>query len=577
MKELIVHQQKQPGKIPILIILLLAFILRFTAVWFGLPALFHADEPIVVNHALAYGTLDFNPHFFRIPPLVSYLLFMTYGLFYVAGNLIGWFTSIPAFERFFYQDPAIFYFIARFIFGVILGTLTVYVIYKIIRRHFSYSKALSAAFFMAVCFLHVRDSHYVYADIPLVFVLSLMIGSLFVLMKNPQKLRNHIWAGILTGLAAAVKYNGGIMAVPYVYVLLTDRQKSRWIRNGMIYGLSAALVYGLLNPFSLLDLSFFLKEMAGETAAHQGGTGVFHHLSYSLFGALGSPLLTAFLGGMIFSLLRKNMKGICLSLFVLVYYLILCVAGQPYDRYVLPLMPFAVILASDFLGEITRIIPKGRVWFFAALAFFCALPTLRASILFDWLMLARDTRTQAREWIEIHIPANSKIAVTQQFHAPRLLFNEKQMLEKKDGLTLLDNHFSAKMRRLEFYYQKVRQRAAGYELYFLNDQASAGELFEFAQPIIPFSMNALREKGIEYVVVPRLGEKQGHQSFFDQLAQSANVVAEFSPYKDPGQKWPFDSIAMTGGPFLLEDLTQRVSNGQPITIYRLGPKKNAVN
>ncbi len=54
-----------------ILILAAGFVLRAAAVQFGLPHLFHADEPIVVNHTLAYGTLDFNPHFFKIPPLVS--------------------------------------------------------------------------------------------------------------------------------------------------------------------------------------------------------------------------------------------------------------------------------------------------------------------------------------------------------------------------------------------------------------------------------------------------------------------------------------------------------------------------
>ena len=57
-------------------ILALAFLVRIVGIQFGLPNLYHADEPIIVNHAMAYGTGDFNPHFFKIPPLVSYLLFV---------------------------------------------------------------------------------------------------------------------------------------------------------------------------------------------------------------------------------------------------------------------------------------------------------------------------------------------------------------------------------------------------------------------------------------------------------------------------------------------------------------------
>ena len=75
-------------------ILAVAVFLRVWAVNFGLPFLYHADEPIVVNHALAFSTGDLNPHFFKIPPLVSYLLFVCYGIYYVLGRGTGLFHSV---------------------------------------------------------------------------------------------------------------------------------------------------------------------------------------------------------------------------------------------------------------------------------------------------------------------------------------------------------------------------------------------------------------------------------------------------------------------------------------------------
>ncbi len=57
----------------IYLILVLGFMIRLYGVKFGLPGLYHADETIVVNHALAYGTGDLNPHFFRIPSIPLYI------------------------------------------------------------------------------------------------------------------------------------------------------------------------------------------------------------------------------------------------------------------------------------------------------------------------------------------------------------------------------------------------------------------------------------------------------------------------------------------------------------------------
>ncbi|MGB2880051.1 MAG: hypothetical protein WBD24_07700, partial [Candidatus Omnitrophota bacterium] len=77
----------------ILSILVMGAVLRIWGLSFGLPFQLHQDEPIVVNHALAYGAGDLNPHFFIIPPLCSYLLFFAYGLYFILGKIAGLFAG----------------------------------------------------------------------------------------------------------------------------------------------------------------------------------------------------------------------------------------------------------------------------------------------------------------------------------------------------------------------------------------------------------------------------------------------------------------------------------------------------
>ncbi len=168
----------------LLAILAIALFVRLWGVNFGLPYLYHADEPIVVNHALAFGMGDLNPHFFKIPPLVSYLLFMCYGIYCVAGWGAGLFHSVRDFEQLFYFDPSSFYLIARLVFGVFLGTVSVYALFRLVKGFRDARTALWSSFFLAVNFLHVRDSHYIYADIPLLLVLLLGFLLFFVFQKN---------------------------------------------------------------------------------------------------------------------------------------------------------------------------------------------------------------------------------------------------------------------------------------------------------------------------------------------------------------------------------------------------------
>src|SRR5438552_1271164 len=92
-------------------ILVLAFVLRVWGIGFGLPHVYHQDEAIVVNHALAIGTEGWNTRTYLPPQFSSYALFIVYGVFFFAGHALGWFPSAESFAVSFLKDPTIFYLI----------------------------------------------------------------------------------------------------------------------------------------------------------------------------------------------------------------------------------------------------------------------------------------------------------------------------------------------------------------------------------------------------------------------------------------------------------------------------------
>ncbi len=141
-------------------VIIAAFIVRLVGLSFGLPFRYHEDEPIIVNYALSYGTGDFNPRMFNVPPLLSYILFFEYGLFYLTGSILGIFKDVKDFGYLYLNDPSIFHLIGRVTFGVIPGTLSVLFLYQLGKKVFDERTGLIAASFLAINFLHVRDSHY---------------------------------------------------------------------------------------------------------------------------------------------------------------------------------------------------------------------------------------------------------------------------------------------------------------------------------------------------------------------------------------------------------------------------------
>src|SRR5262249_18953845 len=71
------------------VILLRGAELRFYAITYGLPAVFNADEPHLVNVAVSFGAGSLNPHFFKYPTLWMYTLAFAYGIYFAIWSGMG--------------------------------------------------------------------------------------------------------------------------------------------------------------------------------------------------------------------------------------------------------------------------------------------------------------------------------------------------------------------------------------------------------------------------------------------------------------------------------------------------------
>lgn len=557
------HSQGQSFSrhIPILCILAFAFLVRIVGINFGLPDLYHADEPIVVNHALAYGTGDLNPHFFKIPPLISYLLFIVYGFYFLAGSFVGNFKNADDFLNLFLSDPTGFYLLGRIVFGALIGTATVYLLYRLGRKFFSREHGLLSSFFLAVCFLHVRDSHYIYVDIPLLFLLLLSFFQILKILNHGGK-KEYVLFGIIFGTAVTTKYNGVFLICPFLVAHLIRKGSIKLMFTSFVLSI---LVFFILNPFSLIDLKFFVTELVTQSKS-ETFSGFFHHFRYSLTEGMGIPLFYLSLVGILFGLFSRDSKRLTLLSFVVVYFVALTFLSQPYDRYVLPIIPFLCFFAADVLIKISgrvRVIQKWPTVFAAIII----IPSVAKIFVSDYLFLQKDVRTQAKEWIEQHIPADSKIALDPQFYSPRLRPNLKQILEKKEE-ALSTTIPGAQRKRLDFLAAQAEAMPNGrYELFFLADQPSDSR-FLFSKPAIPYDLNDLKGRGIHYVALTQI-DPLARKDFYDAVTKEGKLVAQFNPYRDDQIVWPMDKLPLTGGPFLWKDLITRKANGQTIKIYLL--------
>jgi len=105
-------------------IVAVALVLRLWGIGFGLPELFHPDEPAYVLQALAVGRGLPDGLTFANPPLFKYLLLSVYAATYAVERLVGVSQSTAEFVERFRADPSGLYLVAR-VTSAALGVLTV--------------------------------------------------------------------------------------------------------------------------------------------------------------------------------------------------------------------------------------------------------------------------------------------------------------------------------------------------------------------------------------------------------------------------------------------------------------------
>ncbi len=556
----------------ILFILLVAAFLRIWGVAFGLPDLYHADEPALVNHALAHGTGDLNPHYFKLPAFLNYFLLFFYGIYFLLGRAIGWFPSQEAFVRLFLEDPSSFYLIGRIFTGVLFGVLGVFLIYRLGRALFSERIALTAAFFLSCAFLHVRDSHYVIYDVPLTAALTACFLVLTHLIQK-GKAGSYFIFGILAGLAISIKYNAALVLFPFflAHTFTVFKRKESLINlffsPPLIAGLVAAfLMFLLTNPFFVLDFHSFWKDFLVQAGA-ETPMGMLHHLRYSLREGMGAPLLITGLLGILFLLSSKESAQIILAFFVVLWLFYLSLFSQPYERYALPALPFLCLSAAVALSRIFQWLhleTRRVAWFI--FSFLLVLPSFARSVYCDFLFAQPDTRTLSREWVEANLAKGSTVALDYPFHLPRLRFDKEELTRKRDEIK--GPQSDTNRERLNLLIEGYDEKRPHYRLFFLDDGDGVNRPL-FSRPTVGFRWEDLTKEKIRYVLLTRLTSEYEHPDFYETLKKKAVLVKTFTPFRDASRAWGLarwrQAAAATEG----RDLFARDRFGDIIEIYQL--------
>jgi len=553
----------------------IGFILRVWGIDFGLPHQFHQDEPIIVNHALAYGAGDLNPHFFIVPPLTSYILFFCYGIYYVLLSLLGAIKGTEAFAISFFKDPTPFYLIGRFVAGIIPSLISVYLTYKLASKYFSRRAAVYASCVVSLAFLNVVNGHYIYTDNLLVMFILASYLMLANLTRTPAR-RYYCLAAVFTGIAIATKYTAGLLIVPFFIAHITGANRQGMKRAGLnlnvfIFMIIMTLSFIICNPFSLCDWRFFILSISERI----GGSyqGVTHHISHSLFEGLGSIAVILAILGLAITLVKRFREGLFIVSFPFVFYLHLILESQLYSRYALTVIPFLSVglgfLVFDYLYP--KMKSKGLQLMIVATSIIIIMPTFIKSVKADMLFARKDTRTEAAEWIMDNLPAGARVAFDNSSFKPQIKQTMAQLEEKRVILDKQPELKQLKSRKLDLQIKALEGEVA-YEVYYLSEGDETAGQFLSIWPVIGPTLGELKKYRIEYAVFNNMTKSEEISRLRLEIAKRYKPAAVFSPYKEDSFRRPYDEVETTCLPIKTKELFSRTRPGPSIIIYRLDRK-----
>lgn len=383
---------------PLVLIIVISVFLRFAGIYPGYPT--HPDE---APYGSAYtmimkGNLD--PARYDYPAgiaLIHWFIFkfliipLNWGIFYITHieQLIDGGLKIPlsqvSYDRFFRSDILgrqelnILYW-GRYL-TALFGVGVVYLTYFLSKKLFGSLVALSSAFFVAVNFREVLNSHIGLPDIYNAFFLLLSIIALFKILETPSR-KNYILTGIANALYFSTKFQV-FSFLPFLLAhLVISYQKSKgsillFIKS--IFSLNFILALGIIpiliaiiNPYHLINFELF-KETQGYVASKYAmGTNVLniYPISYLYHIGIGEILSILILLGVILGLIKYTFKTLLLLsvvvpfLFVFLYYS----RGGFYTRNFVTIIPILLIFAGIsiqlFYNIISRYIKRKQIIYF---------------------------------------------------------------------------------------------------------------------------------------------------------------------------------------------------------------------
>ncbi|HEX4048338.1 MAG TPA: hypothetical protein VH309_10915 [Elusimicrobiota bacterium] len=528
------------------VLLALAAFLRLAGISYGLPHVYNADEPHLVNMAVSLaGSL--RPYSFKYPTLWPSVLAGAYGLWFLLWSGFGLLRGPVDFAAKYAFAPTGFYLIARLLAAFCqLGALGLVAWRESAggARRWAYGAAA-----LAVSPTLVELAHSAKPDS---LMLLLVAGATAAALRHQSGGRRSwlLASAFLAGLACSAQYTAAPagLIVPLAWLLCDDGPGPlRWLFQA---GLVAALGFLLGTPFALIDHARFASDWSdyadlGRLEPHDA-VATARTIAKNLwcFGGEGSLAGAAALAGFFFAAKKNLRRALLLILPAAGYAAALSVSfngGVP--RYLVGAYPMLALLAGEGYSRLAG----AKAWRRGLVLALALAPGLWLSWRMDAALLLPDTRAQATAWLAANVPAGSTLLLDQPHAGPFAIMDKEQCAE----LAARAARNGSPRARL-FRAMALKHPGGGYRIDRI--QRSAADLWSAPRQValsqadgdfldVRPGLDVARAARVDYVVTSSYGADPRRArelaTFFSELASQADFVKEFPA--EPG---------VTAGPWL---------------------------
>jgi hypothetical protein len=494
---------------------------------FGLPLLYHPDEPAYVLQALAVGRGLPDGLTFANPPLFKYLLLAEYAADYAIGRLAGTVRTQQDFVDQFRADPSRLYLLARLT-SAIFGALTAVAAVALGTAAAGRRVGLIAGSLTAIAYLLARDSHFGVNDALVTLLVTLGLVACVRVVRDGSR-TDYLLAGALAGLAFAAKYYGIALLLPLALAHLwrpaaVRRTSSLLVALGAVAVTTVAAFPSLVTETGRVVRDVYLHLYLDAVGGYDGldPDGGYAFYSRALVIGLGWPLLAAALVGLTLSIKTRRWPMLVVVSLPVALVAVLGAQQLYFARFLLPALPALIVSAAIALDRLFSLQPVVGL----VAVVLVGTPSLIDTVRFDALLTRQDTRTLARDWIQTNVPVGALLAMDSAPLGPPLPGDSGQRVLVADESALFD-----------------------------------------------LAPAEYRARGVEYVVVSSFTaearaidptREARRQSFYAALSREASVAGEFRAYRgDREPPFIYDQIY---APFNALDQLERP--GPTVTIYR---------